>query len=97
MVIGCFTGGGGPVDCYDWTRVHCAVDFSPGGVWIGYVRQELWDGSLILATSHCAREDAFGCVTAPTRRGLDFVEHSGPPAVRNIPQPDVLGGHACGL
>ena len=29
--------------------------------------------------------------------GPDFVEHSGPAAVRDIPQPDVLGGHACGL
>ena len=28
------------------------------------------------------------------RRGPDFVKHSGPPAVRHIPQPDVFGGHA---
>ena len=47
----------------------------------------------VLATSHGMREDAFGCAAAPTRRGPDFVEHSGPPAVRDIPKPDVLGGH----
>ena len=45
MVIGWIACGGGPVDCSDWTRVDCAVDFSPGGVWIGYIREELWDGS----------------------------------------------------
>ena len=39
MVIGWFACGGGPVDCSDWTRVDCAVDFSPGGVWIGYIRK----------------------------------------------------------
>ena len=27
--------------------VDCAVDFSPGGVWIGYIRPVLWDESLI--------------------------------------------------
>ena len=46
MMIGCFTYGGGSVDCSDWPRVDCAVDFSPGGVWIGYIRQVLWDRSL---------------------------------------------------
>ena len=46
MVIGCFACGSGPVDCSDWMRMDCAVDFSPGGVWIGYLRQELWDRSL---------------------------------------------------
>ena len=33
----------GPVDCSDWTHVGSAVDFSPGGVRIGYIRGELWD------------------------------------------------------
>ena len=46
MVIGCFACGGGPVDGSDWTRVDCAVDFSHGGVWIGYIRREPWDRSL---------------------------------------------------
>ena len=32
---------GGPVDCSDWMRVRGAVDFSPGGVRIGYIRRVL--------------------------------------------------------
>ena len=43
MVIGRIDCGGGPVDCSDWTRVRGAVDFSPGGARIGYIRRELWD------------------------------------------------------
>ena len=43
---GCFACGGGPVDGSDWPRVDCAVDFAPGGVWIGYIRQDLWGRSL---------------------------------------------------
>ena len=50
MVIGCFAFGGGPVDCSECTRVDCAVDFSPGGVWIGYIRREPWNRSLTDAT-----------------------------------------------
>ena len=46
MLSGCFAFEGGSVDCSDWPRVYCAVDFSPGGVWIGYIRQVLWDRSL---------------------------------------------------
>ena len=46
MMIGCFAYGGGSVDCSDWPRVDCVGDFSPGGVWIGYIRQVLWDRSL---------------------------------------------------
>ena len=45
LVIGRFDCGGGPVDCSDWTRVRGAVDFSPGGVRIGYIRRVLWDRS----------------------------------------------------
>ena len=51
MLSGCFAFGGGLVDCSDWPRVYCAVHFSPGGVWIGYIRQELWDRSLTDAAS----------------------------------------------
>ena len=29
--------------------MDCAVDFLPGGVWIGYIRSGLEDGSLIVA------------------------------------------------
>ena len=46
MMSGCFAYGGGSVDCFDWPRVYCTVDFSPRGVWIGYIRQVLWDRSL---------------------------------------------------
>ena len=45
MVIGWIDCGGGPVDCSDWTRVHGAVDFLPGGVRIGYIRGALCDRS----------------------------------------------------
>ena len=43
MVIGRIDCGGGPVDYSDWTRVCSTVDFSPGGVRIGYIRGALWD------------------------------------------------------
>ena len=49
--IGCSACVGGSVDCSDWPRSDCAVDFSPGGVWIGYIRPGLWDVSLIDAAS----------------------------------------------
>ena len=41
---------GGSVSCSDWSCVDCAVDFAPGGVWIGYIRLGLEDGTLIDAT-----------------------------------------------
>ena len=37
----------GSVDCPDWPRADCAVDFSPGEVGIGYIRLGLWNDSLI--------------------------------------------------
>ena len=43
MVIGRFDGGGGPVDGSDWTLACGVVDFSPGGVRIGFIRRALWD------------------------------------------------------
>ena len=46
-LIGCSACVGGSVDCSDWPCSDCAVDFSPGGVWIGYIRPGLWDESLI--------------------------------------------------
>ena len=36
-LIGCSACVGGSLDCSDWPRSDCAVDFSPGGVWIGYI------------------------------------------------------------
>ena len=38
---------GGSVDCSDWPRANCAVDFSHGEVVISYIRQMLWDNPLI--------------------------------------------------
>ena len=38
---------GGSVDCSDWPRANCAVEFSPGEVGISYIRQMLWDNPLI--------------------------------------------------
>ena len=46
-LTGCSGRGGGSVDCFDWQRVDCAVNFSPGEVWIGYIRTGLWTNSLI--------------------------------------------------
>ena len=46
-LTGCSACVGGSVDCSDWPRWDCAVDFSPGGVWIGYIRPGLWEESLI--------------------------------------------------
>ena len=46
-LIGCSACVGGSVDCSDWPRSDCMVDFSPRGVWIGYIRPGLWDASLI--------------------------------------------------
>ena len=31
MLTGCSICMGGSVDCSDWPRADCAVDFSPGG------------------------------------------------------------------
>ena len=35
------------MDCSDWPRVDCAVDFSPGEIRIGYIRPGLWTDSSI--------------------------------------------------
>ena len=37
-LIGCRACVGGSVICSDWLRLDCAVDFSPRGVWIDYIR-----------------------------------------------------------
>ena len=46
-LTGCSGRGGGLVDCFDWPRVDCVVDFSPREVRIGYIRLGLWTESLI--------------------------------------------------
>ena len=48
-LIGCRACVGGSVNCSDWPRLDCAVDFSPGGVWIDYIRPGLEDVSLFVA------------------------------------------------
>ena len=40
-LIGCRACVGGSVNCSDWLRLDCVVDFSPGGVWIDYIRPGL--------------------------------------------------------
>ena len=45
----CSGHGGGSVDCFDWLCVDCAVYFSAGEVWSGYIRTGLWTDSLINA------------------------------------------------
>ena len=47
MLTGCRVCVGGSVDCSDWPRADCAVDFSPGEVRISYIRPGLWTDSLI--------------------------------------------------
>ena len=37
------------MDCFDWLRVDCAVYFSAGEVWSGYIKKRLWTDSLINA------------------------------------------------
>ena len=46
-LTGCSICVGGSVDCSDWPCTDCTVDFSPGEVGISYIRQELWNDSLI--------------------------------------------------
>ena len=47
MLTGSSVCVGGSVDCSDWLRADCAVDFSAGEVRIGYIRPRLWTDSLI--------------------------------------------------
>ena len=47
MLTGSGVCVGGSVDCSDWLRADCAVDFSPREVRIGYIRPRLWTDSLI--------------------------------------------------
>ena len=63
-LIGCRACVGGSVGCSDWPCLDCAVDFSPGGVWIGYIRPGLEDGSLIdaaLVTGSLVSSTLFSC------------------------------------
>ena len=48
-LIGQRASVGGSVGCADWSHVDGAVDISPGGFWIHYIRQGLEDGQSIVA------------------------------------------------
>ena len=48
-LIGRRASVGGSVSHDDWSRVIGAVDTSPGGVWIDYIRQALGDSQSIVA------------------------------------------------
>ena len=47
MLTGCSVCVCYSVDCSDWSRIDCAVDFSFGEVRISYKRPRLWTDSLI--------------------------------------------------
>ena len=58
------TSVGGSVGCADWSRVDGAVDISPGGIWIDYIRSGLEDGKLIDAapvTGSLVSSTLFSC------------------------------------
>ena len=72
-LIGCSACVSGSVDCSDWPRSDCAVDFSPGGVWIGYIRPGLWDESLIDAapvTGSLVSSALFDCLDVHCTAGF---------------------------
>ena len=48
-LIGHQASVGGSVSCADWSCVDGAVDISPGGFWIDYIRPGLEDGQSIVA------------------------------------------------
>ena len=48
-LIGQRASVGGSVSHIDWSRVNGAVDTSPGGVWINYIRQALGDSQSVVA------------------------------------------------
>ena len=49
FLSGCRACVGSSVSCSNWPRLDYAVDISPGGVWIDYIRPGLKDVSLIVA------------------------------------------------
>ena len=61
------------MDCSDWPHVDCAVDFSPGGVCIGYIGPVLWDRSLIDAapvTGSLVSSALFDCLDVSCNAGF---------------------------
>ena len=63
-LIGRRASGGGSVGCAYWSRVDGAVDISPGGFWIDYIRPGLEDGQSIVAvpvTGSLVSSTLFSC------------------------------------
>ena len=50
-LIGRRASGGGSVGCADWSHVDGAVDISPGGFWIDYIRPGLEGGTLSIVAA----------------------------------------------
>ena len=74
-LIGCRACVGGSVNCSDWLRLDCAVDFSPGGVWINYIRPGPEDVSLIVAapvTGSLISSALFVCVDVYCTAGFSL-------------------------
>ena len=74
-LIGHRASVGGSVSDADWSRVNGAVDKSPGGVWIDYIRQALGDSQSIVAvpvTGSLVSPTLFSCrdVTCTARSSL---------------------------
>ena len=72
-LIGCRACVGGSVNCPDWPRLDYAVDFSPGGIWINYIRSGLEDMSLIVAapvTGSLISSALFVCLDVYCTAGL---------------------------
>ena len=65
-LIGHRASVGGSVSHTDWACVNGAVDMSPGGFWIDYIRQALWGQPV----SRCRASDWVTCL-------LYFVQLSG--------------------
>ena len=63
-LIGHRASVGGSVGCADWSRVDGAVDISPGGFWVDYIRPGLEDGQSIVAapvTGSLVSSTLFNC------------------------------------
>ena len=72
-LIGCRACVGGLVNCSDWLRMDCVIDFLPGGVWINYIRPGLEDVSLIVAapvTGSLVSSALFVCLSVHCTAGF---------------------------
>ena len=76
-LIGHRASVGGSVGHADWSRINGAVDSSPGGVWIDYIRQALADSQSIVAvpvTGSLVCSNLFSCrdITWTARSSLHW-------------------------